>query len=176
GGVRRGAVGRPGLPRAQSRGANISPKTESRPRPRYSGTRSEPQASVSCLATHSAVGWAVTPSHKIWPGYDSKSACHKVAERKSLEPQRDPSRQSPRHDCAEKSSTLAMEGSCVVPYIWQPRFDSQETPSGEGLKKQSAQKPLGRNARPAVPREELVNARDWPTRTLAPSARTARSG
>ena len=30
------------------------------------GTGSQPQASVSCRAIHSAVGCAVTPSHKIW--------------------------------------------------------------------------------------------------------------
>src|SRR5450755_2343779 len=32
----------------------------------YLGAGSQPQASVSCRAIHSAVGWAVTPSHMIW--------------------------------------------------------------------------------------------------------------
>ena len=30
------------------------------------GTGSQPQASVSCRAIHSAVGCAVTPNHNIW--------------------------------------------------------------------------------------------------------------
>ena len=33
---------------------------------RYRGVRSQPQASVSCRAIHSAVGCAVTPSSAIW--------------------------------------------------------------------------------------------------------------
>src|SRR5258706_9530372 len=32
----------------------------------YLGAGSQPQASVSCRAIHSAVGCAVTPSHNIW--------------------------------------------------------------------------------------------------------------
>ena len=32
----------------------------------YLGTGSQPQASVSCRAIHSAVGCAVTPNHNIW--------------------------------------------------------------------------------------------------------------
>src|SRR5471032_1625354 len=39
----------------------------------YLGAGSQPQASLSCRAIHSAVGCAVTPSHKIW-----RRPCRKI--------------------------------------------------------------------------------------------------
>jgi hypothetical protein len=79
----------------------------------YFGVHSQPQASVSCRAIHSALGFAVTPSHKIW-----RRPCRRISSRKAVETRvserrRDPSRRSHRHDCKGTSSNPEI-GACHI--------------------------------------------------------------
>jgi hypothetical protein len=69
----RAAVGRSRMPIARIRLTKASPYTRSRSRNRYFGGFSQPIASVTCCAIHSAVGCAVTPNHRI-----SRRSCRSI--------------------------------------------------------------------------------------------------
>ncbi len=69
----RAAVGRSRMPIARIRLIKASPYTRSRSRNRYFGGFSQPIASVTCCAIHSAVGCAVTPNHMI-----SRRSCRRI--------------------------------------------------------------------------------------------------
>ena len=69
----RAAVGRSRMPIARIPLIKASPYTRSRSRNRYFGGFSQPVASVTCCAIHSAVGCAVTPNHRI-----SRRSCRRI--------------------------------------------------------------------------------------------------
>ena len=69
----RAAIGRSRMPIARIWLTKASPYTRSRSRNRYFGGFSQPIASVTCCAIHSAVGCAVTPNHRI-----SRRSCRRT--------------------------------------------------------------------------------------------------
>ena len=97
----RAAVGRSRMPIVRIRLIKASPYTRSRSRNRYFGGFSQPIASVTCCAIHSAIGCAVTPNHRISLGHAAGSTGRTEAGRIASARQTDRALRSPQQ-CARQ--------------------------------------------------------------------------